>query len=149
MLSDYFIHFVLPILRVSTPLIFAALGGMWCERSGVIQIGLEGYILVGSFFGAVSTLYFNNPYLGLFIAGISGTILSLIYGISVLKFRANQIVAGTAMNLFALGVPPFLSKIWYDSTGSTPPIPGDSEFHVAPLYLLALTIAFNVIVFRY
>jgi ABC-type uncharacterized transport system permease subunit len=148
-ISGFFVAWILPILRVSTPLIFAALGGMWCERSGVIQIGLEGYILVGSFFGAVSTLYFNNPYLGLVIAGISGAVLSLVYGICVLKFRANQIVAGTAMNLFALGVPPFLSKIWYDSTGSTPPIPGESEFHVAPLYLVAMTVVFNVIVFRY
>jgi ABC-type uncharacterized transport system permease subunit len=74
-ISGFFVAWILPILRVSTPLIFAALGGMWCERSGVIQIGLEGYILVGSFFGAVSTLYFNNPYLGLVIAGISGAVL--------------------------------------------------------------------------
>jgi len=147
--SEFFINWILPILRVSTPLIFAALGGMWCERSGVIQIGLEGYILVGSFFGAVSTLYFSNPYLGLFIAGLSGLILSLLYGISVLRFRANQIVAGRATDLFALGIPPFLSKIWYDSTGSTPPIPSESEFHVAPLYFMGLTVLFSFIFYRY
>ena len=149
MLSTVFIQIFLPILRVSTPLIFAALGGMWCERSGVIQIGLEGYLLVGSFFGAVSTLYFNNPYLGLLIAGVAGATLSLIYALSVLKFRANQIVAGTAVNLFALGIPPFLSKIWYDSTGSTPPIPSESQFHVAPLYLMALTAALSLIFFNF
>jgi simple sugar transport system permease protein len=72
-----------------------------------------------------------------------------VYAVSVLGFRANQIVAGTAINLFALGVPPFLSKIWYDSTGSTPPIPGESQFHVAPLYLMALTVAGSFVFYRY
>ena len=76
-----FEQWLLPVLRVSSPLIFAALGGMWCERSGVIQIGLEGFMLVGSFFGAVSTLYFSNPYLGFFIAGLAGVALSLLYGV--------------------------------------------------------------------
>ena len=107
MLSSGFDAWILPMLRMSTPLVFAALGGLWCERSGVIQLGLEGFILVGSFFGAVSTLYFSNPYLGLLIGGLSGMLLSVLYGVSVLRFRANQIVAGTAINLFALGVPPF------------------------------------------
>ncbi|MBC7397071.1 MAG: ABC transporter permease [Bdellovibrionales bacterium] len=137
------------MLRVSTPLIFAALGGMWCERSGVIQLGLEGFILIGSFFGAVSTLYFSNPYLGLFIAGLSGMLLSVLFGISTLRFRANQVVAGTAINLFALGVPPFLSKIWYDSTGSTPPIPSESQFHVAPLYLMGIAVFISVVFYSY
>lgn len=149
MIDAFISTWILPMLRVSTPLIFAALGGLWCERSGVVQIGLEGYILVGSFFGAVSTLYFNQPFLGLFIAGLSGMLLSLIYGISVLKWRANQIVSGTAMNLLALGIPPFLSKLWYDSTGSTPPIPSDSQFHRAPLLLLFLVISLSHFVFYY
>lgn len=138
---DFLELWTLPMVRVSTPLIFAALGGMWCERSGVVQIGLEGYILVGAFFGAVSTLHFLNPYLGLAIAGFAGMMVSLLYGCSVLKFRANQIVAGTAVNMFALGVPPFLSKLWFDSTGSTPPIPSEAQFRVAPLILMAGVIA--------
>ena len=145
---NFFLNWILPTLRVSTPLIFAALGGLWCERSGVVQIGLVGYILVGSFFGAVSTLYFSNPYLGLLIAGVAGLLLSLLYGMSVLRFRANQIVAGTAINLLALGIPPFLSKIWYDSTGSTPPIPSESEFHVAPLILVGLTVIGSSVLFN-
>ena len=143
MLDSLLMNWVLPTVRVSTPLIFAALGGMWCERSGVVQIGLEGFMLVGSFFGAVTTLYFSNPYLGILASGLAGLLLSLFYGVSVLKFRSNQIVAGTAINLFALGIPPFFSKIWFDSTGSTPPSPGDSQFRQAPLIFLGLTVALS------
>ena len=149
MLEAFFSSWVLPTLRVSTPLIFAALGGLWCERSGVVQIGLEGFMLVGAFFAAVATPYFSNPYLGLFIGGLAGMILSLLYGVTVLKLRANQIVSGTAINLFALGIPPFLSKIWFDSTGSTPPIPSESQFHSAPLVIMLFTVVGSALIYHY
>jgi len=148
-MEHFFEQWLMPVLRVSTPLIFAALGGMWCERSGVIQIGLEGFILIGSFFGAVSTYHFQNPYLGFLIAGLSGVGIALLYGLSVLRYRANQIVAGTAINLFALGVPPFFSKIWYDSTGSTPPIPTAAQFEVAPLFFVLAAVILTYVVFYY
>ena len=141
--------FILPVLRVSTPLILAALGGMWCERSGVIQIGLEGFMLVGSFFGAVVALNSGNPYQGLLMAGVAGMVLSAFYGLVVLRYRANQIVAGTAINLFAMGVPPFFSKIWFDSTGSTPPIPTESQFQIAPLWIMIAIVALSALVFHY
>ena len=136
-------------MRVSTPLILAALGGMWCERSGVIQIGLEGFMLVGSFFGAVVALNSGNPYQGLLMAGVAGMVLSAFYGLVVLRYRANQIVAGTAINLFAMGVPPFFSKIWFDSTGSTPPIPTESQFQIAPLWIMIAIVALSALVFHY
>jgi simple sugar transport system permease protein len=144
-----FESFLLPVFRVSAPLILAALGGMWCERSGIVQIGLEGFILVGSFFGAVATLSTSNPYLGFLAAGLAGMVLAVLYGISVLRYRSNQIVAGTAINLFAMGVPPFFSKIWYDSTGSTPPIPTEAQFHVAPLWITLGIIVFSFIIYHY
>ncbi len=147
MFEEMISNWVLPTIRVSAPLVFAALGGMWCERSGVIQIGLEGFILVGAFFAAVTTHYFSNPYLGLLAAAAAGLALSWIYGVSVLRFRANQIVAGTAINLFALGVPPFLSKVWFDSTGNTPPIPGEAQFRFTPLFLMGLLVALSVFTF--
>ena len=144
-----FESFILPVFRVSAPLILAALGGMWCERSGVIQIGLEGMILVGSFFGAVITLSSGNPYQGFLMAGIAGMALSALYGIVVLRYRANQIVAGTAINLFAMGVPPFFSKIWFDSTGSTPPIPTEAQFMVAPLWITFAIVVFSHYLYRH
>jgi general nucleoside transport system permease protein len=149
MIQVIFENWMLPIARVSLPLVFAALGGMWCERSGVIQIGLEGFILVGSFFGAVTALYFSNPYLGFLAAALAGVALSTLYGAVVLKYRANQIVAATAINLFALGVPPFLSKIWFDSTGSTPPIPTEAQLNVAPLVWGVLLVFLSHWIFYY
>jgi simple sugar transport system permease protein len=122
-------------LRVSTPLIFAALGGMFAERSGVINIALEGMMLVGSFGAAVGTLAGHSPWFGAACGVAAGLVLAAVYGLFVIRLRANQIVAGTAINMLAMGLTPFLCKILYDVTGSTPAIPIGERFHSAPLYL--------------
>jgi simple sugar transport system permease protein len=122
-------------LRVSTPLIFAALGGMFAERSGVINIALEGMMLIGAFGAAVGTLAGHSPWAGAVIGMAAGMALAAIYGLFVIRLRANQIVAGTAINMLAMGLTPFLCKIFYDVTGSTPAIPLSERFQSAPLYL--------------
>lgn len=128
-------------LRVSTPLIFAALGGMFSERSGVINIALEGMMLVGAFAAAVGTLATHSPWLGSAWGAGAGVLLALLYGVFVIRLRANQIVAGTAINMLALGLTPFLCKIRYDVTGQTPAIPIAERFQSAPLYLSWLLVA--------
>lgn len=127
-------------LRVSTPLIFAALGGMCSERAGVINIALEGMMLVGAFGAAVGTLAAHSPWLGLACGMTAGLMLAALYGFCVIRLRANQIVAGTAINMLALGLTPFLCKTLYDVTGSTPAIPLAERFRSAPLYLCWLTV---------
>ena len=122
-------------LRVSTPLIFAALGGMFSERSGVINIALEGMMLIGSFAAAVGTLVAHSPWFGSACGMAAGLALAAIYGLFVIRLRANQIVAGTAINMLAMGLTPFLCKILYDVTGSTPAIPIGERFQSAPLYM--------------
>ena len=122
-------------LRVSTPLIFAALGGMFSERSGVINIALEGMMLIGSFGAAVGTLVTRSPWLGAGFGMSAGLALASVYSLFVIRWRADQIVAGTAINMLALGLTPFLCKILYDVTGSTPAIPLDERFETTPLYL--------------
>ncbi len=122
-------------LRVSTPLIFAALGGMFSERAGVVNIALEGMMLLGAFGAAVGTLVTHSPWLGSACGMGAGILLAALYGLFAIRLRANQIVAGTAINMLALGLTPFLCKILYDVTGSTPPIPIDQRFRTAPLYL--------------
>jgi simple sugar transport system permease protein len=128
-------------LRVSTPLIFAALGGMFAERSGVINIALEGMMLIGAFGAAVGTLVGHSPWLGAGCGMAAGAALAAIYGLFVIRLRANQIVAGTAINMLAMGLTPFLCKILYDVTGSTPAIPIGERFQSAPLYLSWVLVA--------
>jgi len=122
-------------LRVSTPLIFAALGGMFSERSGVINIALEGMMLMGSFGAAVGTLVTHSPWLGAACGMAAALTLAAIYGLFVIRWRADQIVAGTAINMLAMGLTPVFCKILYDVTGSTPAIPIGERFQSAPLYL--------------
>ncbi len=116
-------------LRLSSPLIFAAMGGLLSERSGVIHIALEGMMMVGGFAAAVATLSFENPVVGCAAAMLAGMLFSVIYAAIVIPFRANQVVAGTAMNFLAMGLVPFASKLLYDNTGSTPSIPLEDRLH--------------------
>src|SRR5580692_11113471 len=122
-------------LRVSTPLIFAALGGMFSERAGVVNIALEGKMLLGAFGAAVGTLATHSPWLGCACGMACGMALAAIYGLFVISLRADQIVTGMAINMLAMGLTPFFCKILYDVTGSTPSIPIAERFRSAPLYL--------------
>lgn len=110
-------------IRSATPLIFAALGGLFSERSGVINIALEGLMLAGAFTAAVVSLQTQSPYLG-FLAGLAaGGIFAFIYAVACIKFEADQVVAGMAINFLMIGLPALISGVIYDSTGSTPQIP--------------------------
>ena len=92
-------------IRSATPLLFAALGGMFSERSGVINIALEGLMLAGAFTAAVVTYELSNPYVG-FIAGMAvGALVAFIFAIAVIKFEADQVVTGFAISLLMLGLP--------------------------------------------
>lgn len=133
-------------IRLATPLIFAALGGMFSERSGIINIALEGLMLAGAFTAAVATFELNNPYLGLLSGMVAGAALAFVYAVAVIKFEANQVVAGTAINFLMLGLPQLISGAVYDSSGSTPQIA--KEFLLPNYYnsiSLASIIAFMLI----
>jgi simple sugar transport system permease protein len=130
-----FIQLISSTLRVSTPLIFAALGGIFSERAGVINIALEGMMLMGAFGAAVGTLATHSPWLGAVCGMAAGMLFAALYGVCVIRLRANQIVAGTAINMLAFGLTPFLCKILYDVTGSTPAIALEQRFQSAPFYL--------------
>lgn len=109
-------------IRSATPLIFAALGGLFSERSGVINIALEGMMLGGAFTGAVVTYQTGNPYLGLLAGMASGGVLAIVYAVACIKFEADQVVAGMAINFLMIGLPSLISGAIYDSAGSTPQI---------------------------
>ena len=129
------------VLRLSTPLLFAALGGLLCERSGVINIALEGLMLVGAFAAsAVAQMALAHgagaawaPWIGLGGAVGAGVALAAIYGLFVVTFRADQIVAGTGINMLAAGITPFLCKILYGSSSATPSLPVEARFSFEPV----------------
>ncbi len=106
-------------IRLATPLIFAALGGMFSERAGVINIALEGLMLAGAFTAAVATYQLQNPYLGFLCGMLVGAAVALVFAIAVIKFEADQVVTGFAISLLMLGLPAVISSRLYDSAGST------------------------------
>lgn len=106
-------------IRLATPLIFAALGGLFSERAGVINIALEGLMLAGAFTAAIATYELGNPYLGLLCGMAAGAALALIYAIATIKFEADQVVSGMAINFLMFGLPALISGAIYDSAGST------------------------------
>ncbi len=109
-------------LRLSTPLILAALGGMFSERAGVVNIALDGIMIFGAFTGAVVAYETANPWYGLLAAMALGGLVAHIHGIASIRYQADQVVSGTAINLLAIGVPAVLSNALYNSTTVTPNI---------------------------
>jgi general nucleoside transport system permease protein len=110
-------------LVFTTPLLFAALGGMFSERSGVVNIGLEGMMLMGAFFGAWGADKTDGWVGGLAIAVLAGTALALLHAYFSIHLRSDQIVSGTAINFLALGITGYLFNDIYGEAG-TPNLPG-------------------------
>lgn len=111
------------MLRYATPLLFAALGGLFSERSGVINIGLEGMMLMGAFWGLWGAEVTGSWVTGLLIGMVSGVALALIHALFSVTFRADQIVSGFAMNFLALGITGFFFVTIYGSQGTPENIP--------------------------
>jgi simple sugar transport system permease protein len=129
------IALIFSTIRTATPLLLAALGGLYSERSGIINIALEGLMLAGAFTAAVVTHYARNAYLGLLAAIAAGALVALIHAVACIKYKADQVVSGTAINILFLGVPALLSGALFDSTGATPQIPKGDLLPYAPIII--------------
>lgn len=104
-------------LQMSTPLILTALGGMFSERSGIVNIGLEGMMLIGAF-GAVAATYFsNNPWIGIAVSVIAGGLLAAVHAIITVKLKGNHIVSGTGVILFATGFTTLMLEVIWQARG--------------------------------
>jgi simple sugar transport system permease protein len=110
-------------LRYATPLIFGALGGLFSERSGVINIALEGMMLMGAFFGAWGADKTGSWLLGLVIALAAGAVFAAVHALFAVTFRADQIVSGTALNLLAVGITGYLFVAIYGDQGTPDDLP--------------------------
>jgi simple sugar transport system permease protein len=111
------------MLRYATPLTFAAIGGMFSERSGVVNIGLEGMMLIGAFFGVLGADKLDSWPLGLLAAMLAGALTALIHAFFSIHLRADQIVSGTAINFLALGVTGYFFIDVYGDLGTPSGIP--------------------------
>ena len=118
-------------LRFATPLAFAAMGGIFSERSGVVNIGLEGMMLIGAFFAVWGSIWSGSWAVGLLMAMIFGGLLALVHGIFSIHLQADQIVSGFAVNLLALGLTGYLYSSIYPSGIPTGEVSRVPKLHIA------------------
>ena len=115
-------------LRLSAPLMLAALAGLFSERSGIIDIGLEGKMLGAAFAAAATAALTGSPWAGL-AAGIAASVLlALVHGYACITHRGNQVVSGVALNILVSGLSAVLGIAWFAQGGRTPQLPGEARF---------------------
>jgi len=140
---------VFSTIRLTTPLLLAAFGGLLSERSGVINIALEGLMLAGAFTSATVTHYTGSPWVGLLAGIAAGVLIASLHAVACIEFGANQVVAGTAINILMLGAPALVSGALFDTSGSTPQIPRTNLIPNAPIVLaFALTPVLWYVLYR-
>ena len=130
-------------IRLATPLILAALGGMFSERAGIINIALEGMMLAGAFTAAAVTYAAGNPFVGLVAGVAAGMLIAAIHALACIRYKADQVVTGTAINILMLGLPAFLSGAFFLSSGSTPQIPKDHLIPWTPIVIAFVLVPLN------
>jgi simple sugar transport system permease protein len=115
-------------LRLATPLLFACLAGLFSERAGIFDIGLEGKMLIAAFFSAAIAFTTGSVWLGL-LAGIAASLVwSLIHGLASIVYRGNQLISGVALNFLASGLTVVVGLSWFKLGGKTPALPRDARF---------------------
>ncbi|MEM6461545.1 MAG: ABC transporter permease [Pseudomonadota bacterium] len=120
-------------IRLSVPLIFAALAGLYSERSGIFDIGLEGKMLAAAFAGGAAAYVYDSAFIGLLMAVLVSVALAMVHAFASITQRGNQIVSGVAINFIALGSTVILGQAWFRQGGRTPQLDEDSRFQAITL----------------
>ncbi len=115
-------------IRLATPLLLACLAGLFSERSGIFDIGLEGKMLGAAFAAGAAAGVTGSAWLGLLVAIMVSVLLALIHGFASITQRGNQIVSGVAINFLAAGLTALLGQAWFHQGGRTPQLLGDARF---------------------
>jgi general nucleoside transport system permease protein len=115
-------------IRLATPLLLACLAGLFSERAGIFDIGLEGKMLISAFFSAAIAAVTGNVWLGLMAGIVSSLVLSAIHGLASITFRGNQLISGVAINFLAAGITVLIAQAWFQQGGRTPSLSGDARF---------------------
>ena len=118
------VSFVTQMIRIAVPYLFAASGGVVAERAGIVSLTLEGFMLTGAFAAVVGTNYSGNPWIGVLAGMIGGLIFGAIHAIASIRYRADQVVVGVAINLLAIGVTRFFLKLFFASSSNSPRVAG-------------------------
>ena len=116
--------FLAQTLRIAIPYLFAASGGVISERAGLIGLGLEGYMLSGAFCGALASYYSGSAWIGLVGAMAGGVAMATLYALTAIRFRADQVVVGIAINLLVIGLTRFFLRLAFHSSSNSPRVPG-------------------------
>lgn len=130
-MSDIF-YTLLPLLdstlRVAVPLVLAALAGLFAERSGVVDIGLEGKMLGAAFAAATVAAVTGSAWAGLLAGILTSISLALVHGLASITYNGNQVVSGMALNILVAGLAPVLGNAWFGMGGQTPLLVGGERF---------------------
>lgn len=121
-------------IRAANPLVLAALGGIYSERSGVVNIALEGIMIVSAFFAVYGSYRTENAWLGVLIGVLSGILIAMVLGVLTIQFDANHIISGFSINILAAGIVGFLMIILFGVSGNTPSV---AAFDPIPIPVLS------------
>jgi ABC-type uncharacterized transport system permease subunit len=118
------ISFIMQVLRIAVPYLFAASGGVVAERAGVTSLTLEGFMLSGAFGATLGSYYSGSPWVGLLCGILAGLFAASLHALASLRFRADQVVSGIAINLVAVGATRFFLRMAFDSSSNSPRVAG-------------------------
>ncbi|WP_170402649.1 ABC transporter permease [Ruegeria arenilitoris] len=118
-------------IRLATPLLLACLAGLYSERAGIFDIGLEGKMLMSAFFSAAVAAVTGSVWLGLLAGIASSLVLSGLHGLASITFRGNQLISGVAINFLASGLTVLIAQSWFKQGGRTPSLFGGARFESA------------------
>ena len=121
---EMILAFVVQTIRIAIPYLFAASGGVVAERAGVVSLTLEGFMLTGAFGAALGSFYSGSAAVGVLCGIGAGLLFGLLHAVASIRFRADQIVVGIALNLLAVGVTRFFLQLAFDSSSNSPRVPG-------------------------
>ena len=119
-------------LRVATPLMLCAMGGLFSEKSGIIDVGLEGKMLMAAFFAAAAASLTGSAWAGVVAAIVAAEVLALLHGFACITHRGNQVVSGIALNILAAGLTVVLGTAWFARGGQTPAL--DDDERLMPIF---------------
>lgn len=132
------IHTCVAAIRISTPIVLAAMGGAFSERAGIINIGLEGMLLCGAFAGVYGSYLTGSPWAGVLFALLSGGLLGYLFALFTVKFKADHIVAGMGVNILSLGVTTWLMQVVWKTRGVSPNVTGFREITIPVIHRIPI-----------